>query len=69
LTSAALGSEGSAGTQSFIAPGVLYEWSFGKLIGGHFAAGPSLEYDAIFSQSFERHGLVATARFVFYGGP
>jgi hypothetical protein len=39
------------------------------VLGGHFGVGPSLEYDAIFSRSFEQHGLVASARFVFYGGP
>jgi len=60
---------GSSGTQSFVGTGALYEWSFGKVLGGHLAAGPSLEYDAIFSQPFERHGLLATARLVFYGGP
>ncbi len=59
----------SEGTQSFGAGGAFYEWPFGRLLGGHFAAGPSLEYDAIWSQPFERHGLVATARLVFYGGP
>ena len=59
----------SSGTQSFVAVGALYEWSFGKVLGGHFAVGPSLEYDAIFSQPFERHGLLASARLVFYGGP
>ena len=41
---------------------------FGSLFGGHFGVGPSLEYDAIWSQPFERHGLVASARLVFYGG-
>jgi hypothetical protein len=59
----------SSGVQSYLGTGVLYEWSFGSLFGGHFGAGPSLEYDAIWSQPFERHGLVASARIVFYGGP
>jgi hypothetical protein len=57
------------GTQSVVGAGAFYEWSFGRLFGGHFAFGPSLEYDAIFSQPFERHGLVGSARIVFYGGP
>jgi hypothetical protein len=57
------------GTQSFIGAGVFYEWSFWQVLGGHFAVGPSLEYDAIFSLPFERHGLVADGRLVFYGGP
>jgi hypothetical protein len=57
------------GTQSFCGAGVFYEWSFAHVLGGHFGAGPNLEYDAIFSQPFERHGLIASARLVFYGGP
>lgn len=57
------------GTSSFVGAGVFYEWSFGQVLGGHFGAGPTLEYDAIFSQPFERHGLIASARLVFYGGP
>jgi hypothetical protein len=57
------------GTQSYLGAGAFYEWAFGSLFGGHFAFGPSLEYDAIFSRPFERHGLVASARIVFYGGP
>jgi hypothetical protein len=57
------------GTQSFVGAGAFYEWSFWRGPGGHFAGGPSLEYDAIWSQAFERHGLVASARVVFYGGP
>jgi hypothetical protein len=69
LTSKALAVPRDEGTRSFIAAGVLYEWSFGHLLGGHLAAGPTLEYHAIWSQPFERHGLVASARLVFYGGP
>jgi hypothetical protein len=57
------------GTQSFASGGAFYEWSFGHALGGHFAAGPSLEYDAIWSIPFERHALVASARLAFYGGP
>ena len=56
-------------TQSFLGTGAFYEWPFGRLIGGHFAAGPSLEYDAMWSQAFGHEGLVASARLVFYGGP
>ena len=55
--------------QSYLGTGAFYEWSFGSLFGGHFGIGPSVEYDAIWSQPFERHGLVASARIVFYGGP
>jgi len=69
LASSTPGEQGSSGTQSCAAAGALYEWSFGRVLGGHFGAGPSVEYDAIFSRPFERQGLVAAARFVFYGGP
>jgi len=69
LKSETPGQPESEGTQSFAAAGTFYEWAFGRVLGGHFGAGPSLEYDAIFSRPFERHGLVATARLVFYGGP
>jgi hypothetical protein len=69
LTSTTPGLPGSQGTQSFLGVGVLHEWSFGHVLGGHFGAGPALEYDAIRSTPFERHGLIASARLVFYGGP
>jgi hypothetical protein len=69
LMAVAPGVSGSDGTQSYAAGGVFHEWSFLHLLGGHVGAGPALEYDAIWSQSFERHGLVASARLVFYGGP
>jgi hypothetical protein len=59
----------AVGTQSFIGLGAFYEWSFAHVLGGHFGVGPSLEYDAVWSLPFEQHGLLATARFVFYGGP
>jgi hypothetical protein len=69
LAAATPGLPAAQGTQSFGAAGVLYEWSFLQLMGGHLAAGPSLEYDAIWSLPFERHGLMASARLAFYGGP
>jgi hypothetical protein len=69
LTSTTPGLPGSRGTQSFLGAGVLQEWSFGHVLGGHFGVGPALEYDAIRSMPFERHGLIASARLVFYGGP
>jgi hypothetical protein len=59
----------ASGTQAYIGAGTFYEWGFGHLFGGHFGLGPSLEYDAMWSQPFERHGLVASLRIVFYGGP
>jgi hypothetical protein len=59
----------SNGTQAYIGAGAFYEFPFGHLFGGHFGVGPNLEYDAMWSQPFERHGLVASLRIVFYGGP
>ncbi|MDP9001806.1 MAG: hypothetical protein M3O46_17035 [Myxococcota bacterium] len=69
LSAKAAGLPRAEGTQSFLGAGVLYEWSLGPVLGGHFGVGPSLQYDTIWSQPFERHGLVAGARVVFYGGP
>ncbi len=57
-----------SGTQSYLSAGAFYEWSLGRALGGHFSAGPSLEYDAIFSQALERHGALVGGRIVFYGG-
>ncbi len=59
---------GADGVQSFLGAGAFYEWCIGKALGGHFAVGPSLEYDAIFSRSLERHGMLLGGRFVWYGG-
>jgi len=69
LTSSTPGHPEASGVQSFLGTGAFYEWSFGHLFGGHFGVGPSVEYDAMWSQPFQRHGLVASARIVFYGGP
>jgi hypothetical protein len=56
------------GVQSFLGLGAFYEWSIAKAIGGHFAGGPSVEYDVITAQSIGRNAFVAGGRFVFYGG-
>ncbi len=69
LTSTTPGLPNASGTLSMIGTGVFEEWSFGHVLGGHLAAGPALEYDAMWSLPFEHHGLVASARLVFYGGP
>jgi hypothetical protein len=59
----------SQGTQSFAGVGVFQEWAVGTMRGGaHIGVGPSLEYDAIWSQPFQSHGLVATLRLAFYTG-
>ena len=57
------------GTQSFLGAGIFHDWGFGYGRAGHFAFGPSLEYDAIWSQPFEQHGLVGSIRIAYYGGP
>jgi hypothetical protein len=59
----------AGGTQSIAGVGAFYEWAFGHVLGGHFAVGPSLEFDAIWSQPFEQHGLVGSLRFAFYQKP
>lgn len=59
----------AGGTQSYIGTGAFYEWAFGHVLGGHFAAGPALEYDAMFSHPYDQNGIVALGRIVFYGGP
>lgn len=59
----------ASGTQSWGGIGVFHEWSFWDGRFGHFAFGPALEFDATWSQPFEQHGLVASARLAFYGGP
>ncbi|HEY8042348.1 MAG TPA: hypothetical protein VIF15_21240 [Polyangiaceae bacterium] len=69
LVSTRPGLPAAEGTESFGGAGAFYEWSFAHVFGGHLGAGPSLEYDAIWSQPFERHGLVGSVRLAFYGGP
>jgi hypothetical protein len=56
------------GVGSSIGAGVFYEIKLARALGGHFAIGPSLEYDAIISQPMERHGALLGARFLWYGG-
>ncbi len=59
----------AVGTQSWGGIGIFHEWGFGYSRAGHFAFGPALEFDAIWSQPFEQHGVVGSARLVWYGGP
>jgi hypothetical protein len=63
------GAPKAGGTQSFIGVGVFYEWALGHVLGGHFGLGPSIEYDAVFTQPYDQNGLVASLRAVWYGGP
>jgi hypothetical protein len=56
------------GSQSYASAGVFYEVPLFKMIGGHFALGPSLEYASIFSPAYERHWAMLGLRVAFYGG-
>lgn len=58
----------SDGVASSLGAGVFYEIKLASALGGHFAIGPSLEYDAIVSEPIERHGALLGARLVWYGG-
>jgi hypothetical protein len=60
--------EGAEGAQSYLGGGVFYEWSALRLIGGHLALGPQLEYSGIISRSTNHHAATAGLRVVFYGG-
>ncbi|MFO0677479.1 MAG: hypothetical protein U0169_13170 [Polyangiaceae bacterium] len=62
-------SPGAEGVQSFLGVGAFYEWSFGHLFGGHFAGGPSIGYETIFSQSIEQHAVAVAGRIAYYGSP
>lgn len=56
------------GAQSFFGIGLHHEFRLTKLLGGHASAGPFVEYDAVRSNSAERHWLSVGLRLVWYGG-
>jgi hypothetical protein len=56
------------GVQSFIGVGGMYEWTIFHLFGGHAVAGPTLEYDTVFSTAISSGAGVLGARIAFYGG-
>jgi hypothetical protein len=56
------------GEQSFLGIGVLHEWSLFKVLGGHVAVAPTLEYDLITARAVERHNALLGVRMAFYGG-
>ncbi|WP_394847535.1 hypothetical protein LZC95_08725 [Pendulispora brunnea] len=62
-------SEGGEGVQSFVGGGVFYEFRLFNPFGTHFTLAPSVEYQAVFSDPFESHGVVAGVRLALYGGP
>jgi hypothetical protein len=60
--------EPATGTESFMGGGVFYDFWLGKVGPGHFAAGPTLEYDVELTQANERHGALLGGRIAFYAG-
>ena len=68
LDTVAAGYPEAKGVQSFIGVGGMYEWTIFHLFGGHAVAGPTLEYDSVFSQSISSGAGVLGARVAFYGG-
>lgn len=56
------------GSQSFLGLGVHQELRLFRMLGGHAAAGPHLEYDLIRAESAERHWLTVGLRVAWYGG-
>jgi len=60
------GYPGAEGVQSHVGLGAFYEWRIFEVLGGHLAAGPSVDYTAVLSRSVNRHGVYAGGRLVFY---
>lgn len=58
----------ASGTQSFLGIGIHHEWRLTRLLGGHAALGPYIEYDTIRTPSYERHWASVGLRVVWYGG-
>jgi hypothetical protein len=56
------------GSQSFLGLGLHQEFRLMKILGGHAAAGPHVEYDLIRSEFMERHWLTVGLRLAWYGG-
>lgn len=56
------------GSQSFLGLGVHQEFRLFRMLGGHAAAGPHVEYDVTRADSAERHWLTVGLRLAWYGG-
>jgi hypothetical protein len=56
------------GSQTFLGFGVHQEFRLFRMLGGHAAAGPHVEYDVIRSEPAERHWLTVGLRVAWYGG-
>jgi hypothetical protein len=60
--------EASNGTESLLGGGVFYEFFLGRAFHGHWAAGPTFEYDAEVTQSNQRYAGLIGGRVAFYTG-
>jgi hypothetical protein len=58
----------AAGVSSFLGVGVMYEFKIFSLFGGHAVAGPTLEYDTVYSQSIATSAGMLGGRIAFYSG-
>ncbi|MCL2725849.1 MAG: hypothetical protein FWD69_15585 [Polyangiaceae bacterium] len=56
------------GSQSFLGVGLHHEFRAFRMLGGHAALGPFIEYDAVIALATERHWLSAGLRVAWYGG-
>ena len=56
------------GSQSFLSGGVHQEFRLFRMLGGHAAAGPYVEYSAIRADAAERHWASVGLRLAWYGG-
>jgi hypothetical protein len=56
------------GVQSIVGVGGTYEFTIFHLFGGHGVIGPTLEYDAVFSQPAQSGAALLGGRLAFYGG-
>lgn len=56
------------GTESYFALGAFHEWSVAKMLGGHLALGPQLEFDYVDARSFDQQVAWLGLRVAYYGG-
>ncbi len=54
--------------QSYLGIGAYWEFTLLKFSGSHFAGGPQVVYDSVFSRDFGTSGAAAALRLVFYTG-
>jgi hypothetical protein len=56
------------GVQSLLGIGAMWEFPIFRLFGGHGVLGPTIEYDAVYSQPLSSGAGVLGVRLAFYGG-